>query len=161
MFHRWLYQGGHPNRLARILNWGWATLHSLGIAPNYMITLEVKGHRSGRTIAFPLAMVVIDDARYLVSMLGANSTWVRNVRAADGQAVIRHGRTEHVFLEEVPVEQRARILKVYLRRAPGARPHIPVDKDAPIEAFEAIASQFPVFQVLPANSTVIRGEMDR
>ncbi len=122
-------------------------LHSLGIAPNYMVTLEVKGRRSGRVISFPLAMVLLDGERYLVSMLGANATWVHNVRAAGGHAVMRHGRTEDVLLEEVPVEKRARILKAYLRIAPGARPHIPVDMDAPLEEFEKIAAEFPVFRL--------------
>jgi hypothetical protein len=45
---------------------------------------------------------------------------------------------------------RGPVLKAHLLRAPGARPHIPVDKDAPIEEFEAIAAQFPVFRVLSA-----------
>src|SRR5215216_5371962 len=131
-FHRWLYQGGHPNALTRIINRGWAAVHSLGIAPNYLITLEVVGRRSGRVISFPLAMVRLDGERYLVSMLGDKATWVQNLRAAGGSATLRHGQTEHVQLEEVAVEERARVLKAYLRLAPGARPHIPVDKDAPL-----------------------------
>lgn len=146
-YHRWLYRGGHPNILARILNRGWAIVHASGVAPNYLVTLEVVGRRSGRTISFPLAMVVLDGERYLVSMLGANATWVRNVRAADGHARLRHGRTEQVRLEEVAVERRAPVLKRYLQLAPGARPHIPVDKDAPEAEFQAIAGQFPVFRV--------------
>ncbi len=151
MFKRWLYRGGHPNRLARILNGFWAGVHSLGVAPNYFVTLEVIGRRSGRTIKFPLAMVVLDGGRYLVSMLGAEASWVKNIRAAGGRATLRHGRTEHVQLEEVPVGQRGRVLKLYLQRAPGARPHIPVDLDAPLEEFEAAAAQIPVFRVLPAS----------
>jgi hypothetical protein len=43
-----------------------------------------------------------------------------------------------------------------LRRAPGARPHIPVDKDAPLEEFEAIAARIPVFRVLCAGETVVQ-----
>ena len=35
------------------------------------------------------------------------------------------------------------------RRAQGARPHTPVDMDAALPAFEAIAADFPVFEVLP------------
>ncbi len=150
-WHRWLYRGGHPNALARAINRGWATVHALGIAPNYLVTLEVTGRRSGRTISFPLAMTVVDGERYLVSMLGADAAWVRNLRAAGGQAVLRHGRTERVRLEEVAVEQRSRVLKAYLQRTPGARPHVPVDKDAPLEEFEAITAQFPVFRVLAAS----------
>ena len=76
---------------------------------------------------------------------------VRNLRAAGGQAVLRHGRTERVRLEEVAVEQRGRVLKAYLQRAPGARPHVPIDKDAPLEEFETIAAQIPVFRVLAAG----------
>jgi deazaflavin-dependent oxidoreductase (nitroreductase family) len=150
-FKRWLYRGGRPNLLARAINRFWAWVHATGIAPNYLVTLEVTGRRSGRKISFPLAMTVIGSERYLVSMLGADAAWVRNLRAANGYAVLRHGRTEHVRLETVAVDQRARVLKAYLQRAPGARPHISVDKDAPLEAFDAIATQIPVFRVLNAR----------
>ena len=127
-----------------------AVVHALGIAPNYLVTLEVVGRRSGRAISFPLVMAVVDGERYLVSMLGGDVAWVRNLRAADGHALLRHGRTERVRLEEIPVEKRGTVLKAYLQRAPGARPHVPVDKDAPLEQFEAIAAQVPVFRVLAA-----------
>lgn len=148
-FHQWLYRDGRPNWMARAINWATAGVHSLGIAPNYMVTLEVIGRRSGRVIRFPLAMVGLDEERYLVSMLGANASWVRNVRAAGGHATLRHGRTEHVILKEVPEGQRGRVLQVYLRRAPGGRQHIPVGMDAPLEELEAAAAQFPIFLVVP------------
>jgi hypothetical protein len=114
------------------------------------VTLEVIGRRSGRTISFPLVMAPLDGERYLVSMLGEDVAWVRNVREAGGSAVLIHGSAERVRLEEVATEKRAPVLKAYLQLAPGARPHIPVDKDAPLEAFESIAGQIPVFRVLPA-----------
>lgn len=151
LIHRWLYRGGRPNLLARILNRGWAIVHALGVLPNYMVTLEVVGRRSGRSISFPLAMALLDGERYLVSMLGTGAAWVRNVRAANGHATLRHGQIEQVLLEETAVEKRARVLKAYLRIAPGARPHIPVDKDAPLEAFERVAAQIPVFRVASTN----------
>lgn len=144
---RWLYKGGKPNWLARALNRMWAIIHSSGIAPNYLVTLEVAGRTSGKPISFPLAMVVLDGERYLASMLGANAAWVKNVRAAGGRARLIHGKTEVVLLEEIAVEQRPRVLKAYLKIAPGARPHIPVDMDAPLEDFAAVAAQIPVFRV--------------
>ena len=52
-FERWLYRGGRPNALARVLNRATAAVNGWGIAPNYMITLEVVGRRSGRPISFP------------------------------------------------------------------------------------------------------------
>jgi hypothetical protein len=81
-------------------------------------------------------------------MLGEGASWLRNLRAAGMRAVLRHGRAEHVRFEEVPVEARPPILRAYLRRAPGGRPHIPVDKDAPLEAFEAVAASIPVLRVV-------------
>lgn len=148
-FKRWLYRGNRPGALARWLNRGWAIAHAHGLAPDYLVTLEVRGRRSGRTVSFPLVMAVVDGERYVVSMLGREVAWIRNVEAAGGRAVLRHGRTEQVRLEEVPPERRAPVLKAYLQRAPGARPHIAIDKDAPLEDFEAIAAQIPVFRVLP------------
>lgn len=146
---RSLYRGGRPNWLAKLLNSGWAALHAFGIAPNYLVTLEVRGRKSGRIIALPLVMAVVDGERYLVSMLGVEALWVRNVKAAGGHATLVHGRRETVRLVEVPNDQRAPILKRYLQRAPGARPHIPVDKDAPLTEFAQIAAHFPVFWVVP------------
>jgi len=154
-FARWLYRGQRPNALARLLNRGAAAVFARGIAPDYLVTLDVRGRCSGRTIALPLVMAVLDRQRYLVSNLGTDVAWVQNVKATAGRAVLRHGRTEHVRLEELAIEKRAPVLKTYLQRAPGARPHIPVDKDAPLEEFEAIAVRFPVFRVLSASSTIV------
>lgn len=149
---RWLYEGGHPNTLAKVLNKGWAILHALGISPNRMVTLEVVGRKSGKLIGFPLAMTVMNRERYLVSMLGEQANWVRNIKAAGGKATLRHGIREEVLLEEVDVQQRAIIIQAYLQIAPGARPHIPVDKDAPITAFEEIAPKVPVFKLSAGKS---------
>ena len=146
-FKRWLYRGGRPNLLAKILNKGYATLHSLGIYPDRFVTLEVAGRKTGKMVRFPLAMTVMNGERYLVAMLGEESNWVRNVRAAGGKARLIHGISEQVLLEEVDSRQRAEILKAYLQIAPGARAHIPINKDAPIPEFEKIASKYPVFRL--------------
>ena len=144
---KWLYRGGRPNWLARLLNRCSAAVYALGVAPNYLVTLEVPGRRSGRHIRLPLVMVVVAGERYLVSMLGAGAGWVQNVQAAGGNVLLHHGRHEAVHLEDVAADQRAPILKAYLQRAPGARTHLPIDKDAPLAAFAQVASQFPVFRV--------------
>ena len=150
--HRWLYRGQRPNWLARILNRLWAAIHSSGIAPNYLVTLEVAGRKSGKIIALPVVVALVVGERYLVSMLGDDAQWVQNVRAAHGRAFIRSGGRSEVRLEEVPADRRAPILKAYLHRAPGARPHVPVDKDAPLSAFEAVAASYPVFRIVPVGA---------
>jgi F420H(2)-dependent quinone reductase len=145
---RWMYRGQRPNWIARTLNRAWAAVASSGVASNYLVTLEVTGKKSGRTVSLPVVVAVVGGQRYLVSMLGENVNWVQNVRAAGGKAALRSGGLEEVCLEDVPVDQRAPILKAYLQRAPGARPHVPVNKDAPLAEFEKIAADFPVFRVM-------------
>ncbi len=153
-FTRWLYRGQRPNWIARILNRATAAVASSGVAPNYLVTLEVTGRKSGKTVSLPVVIAVVDGQRYLVSMLGENVQWVRNVRAAGGRAVLRSGAREEIQLEEVPADQRAPILKAYLQRAPGARPHVPVNKDAALAEFEKIAEAFPIFRL--ASNTYAR-----
>jgi hypothetical protein len=92
----------------------------LGRYRHYMVTLEVTGRKSGRTISLPVVMAIVDGQKYLLSMLGDDVHWVRNVRAAGGKAVLRSGSREQVQLEEIPAD---------LQRAPGARPHVPVNKE--------------------------------
>jgi hypothetical protein len=126
----------------------WAAVASTGVTSNIMETLETTGRTSGKTILQPMVVAVVDGQRYLVSMLGENVNWVKNVRSAGGKAALRSGSREEIQLEEVPAEKRAPILKEYLKRAPGGRPHIPVDKDAPLEDFEKVAADFPVFRIV-------------
>ena len=151
---QWIYRGGHPDRLARGLNGVWARLFAAGhLAPKRGATLEVIGRRTGRTISFPVMVADHQGERYLVSMLGKDANWVRNVHAADGRAVLRHGVREPVHLDEVDIRARAPILRRYLEIAPGARPHIPVDRRAPLSDFEPIAAQFPVFRITTVASS--------
>jgi hypothetical protein len=130
-------------RFARL----WAAVFGLGLAPRRWVSLEVAGRRSGQLIRIPLGMADLDGQWYLVPMLGGQCNWVLNVRAAGGRAVLRHGRARSCYLVELPVSERGPIIKRYLQQVPGARPHVPVDRHAPVAAFDAIAPDYPVFLV--------------
>ena len=128
---RAMYAGGRGNRAARRYARWWIKTISLGILPRRWVVLEVPGRRTGTVTRFPLGMADLDSQWYLVSMLGENCNWVKNVRAAGGRAMLRRGR--RVFscrLLELPVEQRPRVIKRYLQKAPGGRPPPPVRPDA-------------------------------
>jgi deazaflavin-dependent oxidoreductase (nitroreductase family) len=147
-----MYRTGRPGTLARVANRLSAIQFSAGmLSPARAMTLEVPGRRTGRLISFPVAVADYEGGRYLVSMLGNDANWVRNVRAAGGRAVLRRRGREGVRLVEVEPRDRAPILRRYLEVAPGARPHLPVDRHAPLAEFERIADQFPVFRVIPAG----------
>src|SRR4051794_33039182 len=149
---RRLYPGGRPNRLARALNGLSARQFGAGIlAPRDWVTLEVTGRRTGHAVVLPLVVTNYEGDRYLVSMLGEGANWVANVRAAGGEAVLLHGRREPVRLVEVPACERAPILRRFLAVAPGARPHVPVDRHAPLADFKRIAAGYPVFRTAPRS----------
>jgi hypothetical protein len=130
----------------------WAITYAAGLWPRRLAALEVAGRRTGRIISFPVLIADHEGERFLVAMLGEDSNWPRNVRAAGGRAVLRHGRRETVRLEEVGPAARAPIIRSYLALAPGARPHIRIDPNAPIEEFERIATQIPVFRITTNQS---------
>jgi hypothetical protein len=160
---RWIYRAGRPRRIAVALNRVAAIRHSAGILwPARAATLEVAGRRAGHLVPFAVVVAEYGHERYLVSMLGNDANWVRDVRAAHGCAVLRRGRREQVRLEEVEPAGRAPILRRYLAVAPGARPYLPVDRHAPLGEFERIAAQFPVFRIIPAataaTSSAVPGE---
>lgn len=144
-----MYAQGRPNRVAGVLNRGWALLASAGLGPRHLVTLEVRGRRSGRAISCPLIVADWEGERYLVAMLGERAAWVANVRAAGGQAILRHGDRDAVRLEEIAPGARAPILRRHLQVAPAARSFVSVDHRAPLAEFEPIAAQFPVFRISP------------
>jgi deazaflavin-dependent oxidoreductase (nitroreductase family) len=161
-----MYQDHRPNAVARNLNRAWAYLAAKGWTPRRMVTLEVPGRKTGRPIELPVVVADYEGERYLVSMLGEGTNWVRNVRAAGGRAALRYGGREEVQLEEVDPTARAAILRRYLELAPGARSHIPVDRHAPIEELEPVAERTPVFLIRrlgPSMKAIVQddyGEVD-
>jgi len=147
---RWLYAGGRPNWLARALNRLSVLQVGAGLLPERVVTLEVPGRVSGRVVSFPLVAVGQDGATYLVAMLGDRTNWVRNVAANGRRPVLLRRRCGPVDIElpEVDVADRAPILRHFLALAPGARPHMAVDRHAPLAEFARIAPDHPVFRVV-------------
>jgi len=110
----------------------------------------VSGRRSGRLHDTVLVVAKHDGQRYLVSMLGEGSEWVRNARAAGGKAFVRRGKSSPVQLTEVPVGERGPILRAYCQVATSGRQHFPVSHNAPLSEFVAVAERYPVFRIDPA-----------
>lgn len=157
-----MYRGGRPNALARLLNRLSAVQFAIPLlSSSRWATLQVRGRRSGRLVSFPVVVADYAGQRYLVAMLGQDTNWVHNVRAAGGRAVLWHGRRMPVQLEEVEPSARAPILRRYLEVGPGARPHFPVDRRAGLKEFEQIAAQYPVFRITEAGQETVAPDVYR
>ena len=149
---RWLYRTGRPGRIAKALNTVNDRFYAAArVSPERAVTMVVTGRKTGRDVRVPVVIAGYEGKQYLVSMLGANANWVANVRAAAGRVILHRDGQTSVVLTELPVNERAPIIRRYLELAPGARPHIPVDQRAPITDFEAIAADYPVFRIEAAR----------
>ncbi|MGY1712073.1 nitroreductase/quinone reductase family protein [Geodermatophilus sp. SYSU D00758] len=148
-----------PPRLYARLQWLGHALTALGLSPGCVVTLEVPGRRSGVVRQTNLVRAEHDGRGHLVSLTG-ESEWVRNVRAAGGRAVLaRRGRRQPVTLVEVPVPDRAPVIRAYVLRAgrrPGttavrreARAFFGVGPDLADGEIATVADRFPTFRVLP------------
>ena len=124
---RWLYRHRHASRLARVLNAAQARLAAAGVGPRWLVMVEVTGRRGGRTISFPAVIADCDNGRYLVSKLGEDTNWVRNIRASGGRAVLRHADRELVMLQEVEGRPPRSDPALLPAARTGARAHTPVD----------------------------------
>lgn len=144
---RLLYRNWRPTRLGRWVNRFWSWWSGLGLPPKFQATLEVRGRSSGRRRSLPVVTVTSQGSRYLVSMLGPESDWVKNVEAAHGEATILQGRRRSVHLTPVPPEQRAPIIREYVRIASSGRRHFPLRVGAPPSDFGAIAERYPVYRI--------------
>lgn len=146
---RLFYRNWHPTRLGKLMTRALAWMSGAGLTPSILLTLQVRGRRSGRLHNTVLVVTEHEGRRYLVSMLGEGSDWVRNIRAADGEAFVKRGKSHPVQLTEIPSGERARILKAYCQVATSGREHFPVPHDAPLSDFDAVAERYPVFRIDP------------
>jgi deazaflavin-dependent oxidoreductase (nitroreductase family) len=125
--------------------------------------LTVPGRRTGRPVHVPLVVFSDGGNRYLVASYGIVN-WVRNLRAADGRAELRRGRTtEKITTAELPPEQTGPILRISLQSGPPGiprpivrifrrffvLPYLDVDLNSSVDDFVRSAVNHPVFRVQP------------
>ena len=137
-----------PSAFVKAMNAVVGRLASWGLVPGGTALLQVKGRRSGQTRSTAVTWVDHDGQRYLVAPRG-NTEWVRNVKAAGGQVVLKRRKSEQVRLQEVPVEQRAPIIQAYLKKtARVTKREFGIEPDAPSDEFQRIAPDHPVFRIV-------------
>jgi hypothetical protein len=79
---------------------------------------------------------------------------VRNARSAGEVVLVRAMRRHRYVVRELPPERRAPVLKTYLDRFAGeVQRFFPVPKGSPVEVFNDLAPQYPVFELQPLDES--------
>src|SRR5690348_17952675 len=100
-----------PSRMDHLFNRTVAALTKLGISVWGSRVLYVRGRSTGELRSTPVNLLTVDGTRYLVAPRGVTQ-WVRNVRAANGEAQLRVGRrTEDVCMVELADEVKPALLR--------------------------------------------------
>jgi hypothetical protein len=147
------HAGGYagPGAIERAFGRFLVALVWLGVVRGHFFVLEVRGRRTGRTLALPVDPLDLDGRRYLVCPRGETS-WVKNARTAGEVALARALRRRRYAVRELPPGERPPVLKAYLDRfAAEVQRFFSVPKGSPAETFADIAARYPVFELSPLN----------
>ncbi len=136
-----------PRAIERMFGRALACCVRLGIIRGHFFVLEVRGRKSGRTISLPVDPIEVGGRRYLVCARG-ESNWVKNARAAGEVTLAQSLRRRRYRVRELPLNERAPVRKAYLDHfALEVQRFFPVSKGSPVDAFDAFAARYPVFEL--------------
>ena len=137
-----------PKSVDKVFNAAVAALTRLGVSVWGSRVLRVKGRKSGLWRSTPVNVLTLDDERYLVAPRG-ETEWVRNFRVArEGELVVGR-RVERFSAEELGDEDKAPVLRAYLRRwkFEVGRFFDGVSADSSDAELRRIAPEHPVFRI--------------
>jgi hypothetical protein len=127
-------------------------LQRRGVVIGTMRLLSVPGRKSAKLRTTPVSPLKVDGERYIIAGL-EDADWVKNARVA-GWGILARGRVqERVNLIELPLRERAPVLREFPRKVPHGVQffrQLYGISGTPKE-FEALASRCPVFRVEEAE----------
>jgi hypothetical protein len=122
-------------------------LNRLGLPIGTQHILTIPGRKSGKLYHTPVSLLTVDGERYICTV--GETGWVKNARVAGSGMLSRGHHEERVALIELPIAERAPILREFPRQVPHGVQFfervlgIPNDP----EAFAATAPRCPVFRI--------------
>jgi hypothetical protein len=124
-------------------------LNLVGLPMGTQHVLSVRGRKTGKLRSTPVSLLTVDSCRYVCT--GIETDWVKNARAARWGLLRRGWRTERVALVELPVAERAPVLREFPRQVPHGVAYFQRILGLPNhpEAFAGAASRCPVFRFDP------------
>ncbi len=139
-----------PTPVERLFNRVFGTLvgWGFGLPHNYLV--QVRGRKSGKIYSTPIDLLESQGRKYLVAPRG-RTQWVRNAEAA-GEVTLKKGASRQLYkLRAIPDTDKPDLLKAYLDRfRTTVQRYFPVAAGSSPQDFARIASDYPVFELLPS-----------
>jgi deazaflavin-dependent oxidoreductase (nitroreductase family) len=138
-----------PSAGERFFNRAFGLLVGLGLGLSHNYLLQVRGRKSGKIYSTPIDLLELGGKRFLVAPRG-RTQWVRNAEAA-GEVLLKKGRSrQRCRILPIPDAGKPELLKAYLDRfKTTVQRYFPVPAGSPPQAFVQVASNYPVFELLP------------
>ena len=138
-----------PSPFEALVNRTFGFLAGLGLAPNFIYLLEVRGRKSGKIYRSPVNLMEIAGKKVLVAPRG-RTQWVRNAEASNEISLKRASYRQSFSLKSIHDSEKPPILKEYLDRyASAVKKFFPIPSNSPVESFSEIARNYPVFELFP------------
>ena len=137
-----------PTAVDRFFNRAFGFLIRIGIGLSHNYLLEVRGRKTGRVYSTPVNVLEHRGKQYLVAPRGSTQ-WVRNVTVSGEAALVRGFTRREIRVKPVADDAKPEILKLYLDRyKKTVQRYFAVQADSPLEAFRALAPDYPVFEII-------------
>jgi len=137
-----------PTGIEAFFNRTMGFLAGLGIGPEFIYLLQVRGRKTGKIFSTPVNLMEVGGRQILVAPRG-RTQWVRNAEAA-GEITLKRGSKRQRFgLRPIADEQKPELLKEYLDRYQSAvKKFFPVAPGSQAEKFREIAGNYAVFELI-------------
>ncbi len=122
-------------------------LNRLGMSFGTWYILSIAGRKTGKMRSTPVSVLHVNGQRYVVT--GFETQWVKNARKVGKGMLARGRKKEQVVLVELPVEERAPILREFPRQVPHGVQFFEklLNLSSDPETFAAAAPRCPVFRL--------------
>jgi len=138
-----------PSTFEALFNRTFGFLAGLGLAPNFIYLLEVRGRKSGKIYRSPVNLMEIAGKKILVAPRG-RTQWVRNAEASNEIVLKRASFRQTFALKPISDADKPPLLKGYLDRYSSAvKKFFPIPPQSPVDSFREIAPNYPVFELIP------------
>ncbi len=120
-------------------------VNRLGLALGTQYILTIPGRKSGKLHSTPISLLAVEGKQYIVT--GYDTEWVKNARASGWGYLTRGRKRQRMSLVELPVEERAPVLRQFPVQVPHGPPFFERILGLPLRKVGETQQNPPIHQV--------------